>query len=1238
MFEEVETGGSSEWKEFLTLLKKSRPRCPINGVFLVIPSDSLIKDTADEIEQKASKIARQFDLIQRTLDVRFPVFVVVTKSDLINGFREFFDNVEDPQLQHQIFGWSNPAPLDESYNPGFIDEHLKTIQGRLYRRRLALLQDVMSRSAEPGAEKIWEIDTLYAFPQSLAKIAPRMARYLELVFSVGSQWSCKPLFFRGIYFTSSMREGSALDEDLAESLGVPVDSLPDGRVWERDRAYFLRDLFIKKVFREKGLITHATNASKQHMRRKAAVLFSAAASVILLLFFTIYIAISFRRDISKMKDYLETSAKLIDLEKEEVNGLQVLEGEGEDSYIYIGKSGVPGVPEKGVTRFNFSAQLADSVNRWKIPLIFAPAAKLLQGIERESLNKAQRIVYEEGVLRPFLDATRDIMDTQEGGTWTQQEAETRALRQLIRIKAAKPLSDEGEYSAQTFLDPLFKYVFKHDPNQINRYRKDYREELHRPLDMIYTKRDWPPVPPKTDPNSQNLANAIKHGIKLFNECWNNPDPVGEEDRDGAQVQTMMKLKDAFDKFSSAETRILALRDVSGPTSDNHYTVEQLNGFTTGWGKSFGNLKTAKESIDNYVGTLKNPQSLETLWRELTKSVLQDVEENYEFLLSELKDVNDVENLFLSKMRRELENALEGIRRRLTESEFEQELKLFDGTFYAQVRGNRRLYDIRFEMYSEANEQLGVTKSISNVDEVAAVIEETEKTFTGASRNIGKLRNLDPGATLFQKASEISNFALDLAKRRQLYSIVKGGLEVAPESIEKLRSSVGEEAYDPTAAAAMLGGWWFLGDTLNKYDLPDETRLIKMFEDANGIYTGYTRKYLNHWLESFPEDWIKSNIPRENNWKAQHEQLQKLDVLDVFAELNRLGKSIEEDALDKVANFISDDDGKVKQFRDNMENLSNRFFQGKCERVLENWGELSDDAFKARNMLLRDKPIPLVRNYFFAASSPVEFVDMYWAELTQASLRILANEIQEEGQQAFNDLRKQYGGKFPLARDSAQDLTPADLITPADLKKARSLLLQALSLETYDRGTIGDGEKTEIDNVNVQLMRLREPPVPQSLETWVETIKQVFQGLPEDEEPYYCKITLLSKKEQEDDLLGLVREFRLVQGSDESVQRTGQAENVIVATLRYPGPPVRIEFYRYRRGRDVEPLKRFEFSRPWACLEMLHRHYQRRKGYIGLNIEDKGVFYLQLEFYKDIDCTHPVNFPRPDQWPSLKNTR
>jgi type VI protein secretion system component VasK len=104
MFEEVPPGSTNEWQEFLKLLKQNRPNCPINGLLLVIPVDTLIKDSADSIEKKAGKIAQQFDQIQRTLGVRFPVFTIITKCDLLNGFREFFDDLNDPQLQHQIMG------------------------------------------------------------------------------------------------------------------------------------------------------------------------------------------------------------------------------------------------------------------------------------------------------------------------------------------------------------------------------------------------------------------------------------------------------------------------------------------------------------------------------------------------------------------------------------------------------------------------------------------------------------------------------------------------------------------------------------------------------------------------------------------------------------------------------------------------------------------------------------------------------------------------------------------------------------------------------------------------------------------------------------------------------------------------------------------------------------------------------------------------------------------------------
>ena len=76
MFEEVKPGETNEWKEFLQLLVRNRPNCPINGLLLIIPTDALIKDTEARMNEKAGKIAAQFELIQRTLDIRFPVFVI----------------------------------------------------------------------------------------------------------------------------------------------------------------------------------------------------------------------------------------------------------------------------------------------------------------------------------------------------------------------------------------------------------------------------------------------------------------------------------------------------------------------------------------------------------------------------------------------------------------------------------------------------------------------------------------------------------------------------------------------------------------------------------------------------------------------------------------------------------------------------------------------------------------------------------------------------------------------------------------------------------------------------------------------------------------------------------------------------------------------------------------------------------------------------------------------------------
>ena len=128
----------------------------------------------------------------------------------------------------------------------------------------------------------------FTFPAALTQIGPRLRRFLDTIFVAG-EWSPKPLFLRGIYFTSSMQEGRALDEALAKALGINVADLPADTSMRRDRALFLRDMFLSKAFKESGLVTTAGNVTKAMRLRRAAVMGAGiAAAVIFIAFSFIY--------------------------------------------------------------------------------------------------------------------------------------------------------------------------------------------------------------------------------------------------------------------------------------------------------------------------------------------------------------------------------------------------------------------------------------------------------------------------------------------------------------------------------------------------------------------------------------------------------------------------------------------------------------------------------------------------------------------------------------------------------------------------------------------------------------------------------------------------------------------------------------------------------------------------------------------------------------------------------------
>ena len=224
---------------------------------------------------------------------------------------------------------------------------------------------------------------------------------------VAGPWSAKPLFLRGIYFTSAMREGAALDLVLAQAIGTSVDALPEGRAWERERAYFLRDLFTEKIFREAGLVTRATN-TKTLIRKRQWILYGCGfAALALLLLFTI---LSYRQ----FEDSIGQQSKLWTFAKQGWKDgrwhpvvTPPASGDASGQYQYNGDQAID--PASGAsTLADYHKKLRDvSATDINVGFVFKPLAHFfhLEGDRK----KAQRIVFEGSVVKPVVESSRNRM-------------------------------------------------------------------------------------------------------------------------------------------------------------------------------------------------------------------------------------------------------------------------------------------------------------------------------------------------------------------------------------------------------------------------------------------------------------------------------------------------------------------------------------------------------------------------------------------------------------------------------------------------------------------------------------------------------------------------------------------------------------------------------------------------------------------------------------------------------------
>ena len=232
------------WLGFLRLLLQHRPRQPINGVILALSATDLLQADADKRRVLAREMRERIEELHRELGIRFPIYVMVTKCDLLAGFAEFFADF-DKDERAQVWGTTLPLDVDADTPARLarISNELVSLEKSLHECLISRLHDERDRERRAA---------LFGFPQQWRLLRDALTDMVRATFESGDARSA-PLL-RGVYFTSATQEGSPMDRALgalSRALGLAHRVLPPGR--PSGRSYFVTRLLRDVVLGEAGL-------------------------------------------------------------------------------------------------------------------------------------------------------------------------------------------------------------------------------------------------------------------------------------------------------------------------------------------------------------------------------------------------------------------------------------------------------------------------------------------------------------------------------------------------------------------------------------------------------------------------------------------------------------------------------------------------------------------------------------------------------------------------------------------------------------------------------------------------------------------------------------------------------------------------------------------------------------------------------------------------------------------------
>jgi type VI secretion system IcmF/VasK family protein len=252
----TEIDDREEWIGFLNLLKQARKHKPINGAMVAVSISDLLAANEEQLEAHAKNIRNRVDELTTQLEIVFPVYLLFTKCDLLQGFVEFFEDFSKND-RAQVWGCSLPyAPSAGKPYREIFEEETNKLFRNLASQRLAALA-----SERPPVKK----QNIYLFPLQFQAAVKKMADFVEMLFRPNPFQETS--YFRGFYFTSGTQEGTPIDQvirSMSAAFGLKEEAAPPAAPVDK-KSYFINHLFTKIIFPDQTL---ARTSAKVQKRQK----------------------------------------------------------------------------------------------------------------------------------------------------------------------------------------------------------------------------------------------------------------------------------------------------------------------------------------------------------------------------------------------------------------------------------------------------------------------------------------------------------------------------------------------------------------------------------------------------------------------------------------------------------------------------------------------------------------------------------------------------------------------------------------------------------------------------------------------------------------------------------------------------------------------------------------------------------------------------------------------------------